>query len=64
VPSHWSGFGDFPEDEDFVAEGWLIEPPSGIKQAARQLQEAFAGIEWVAAIPDQSFMSGSVGQSR
>jgi len=50
-PLEWF-FGDFPEDEDFVAEGWLIEPPSGIKQAARQLQEAFTGIEWVAAIPD------------
>jgi hypothetical protein len=50
-PLEWF-FGDFPEDEDFVAEGWLIEPPWGIKQAARQLQEAFTEVEWVAAIPD------------
>ena len=32
-PLEWF-FGDFPEDEEFVAEGWLIEPPWEIKRAA------------------------------
>lgn len=60
-PLEWF-FGDFPEDEEFVAEGWLIEPPWEIKRAALQLQEAFAHVEWVTAIPDH-FLHVALGAS-
>jgi hypothetical protein len=45
-------FGDFPEDEAFVAEGWVVVPPSEIKQAALELQGAFASLEWLTPVPE------------
>jgi len=45
-------FGQFPEDEDFVAEGWVVVPPLEIKQAARELQRALAALEWLALVPE------------
>jgi hypothetical protein len=45
-------FGDFPQDEAFVAEGWVFVPPSEIKQAAQELQGAFASLEWLAPVPE------------
>ncbi len=50
-PLEWF-FGDFPEDETFVAEGWLIVPPGEIKQAALSLQGAFASLEWLSPVPE------------
>jgi hypothetical protein len=45
-------FGQFPEDEALVAEGWVIVPPSEIKQAALEVQGAFASLEWLAPVPE------------
>ena len=42
-PLEWF-LGDFPDDEDFVAEGWLIEPSWQIKRAA------FAAVAVVATV--------------
>lgn len=50
-PLEWF-FGDFPDDQDFVAEGWVIVPPAEIKQAALELQRAFARLEWLAPVPE------------
>ena len=50
-PLEWF-FGDFPQDEAFVAEGWVFVPPSEIKQAALELQGAFASLEWLTPVPE------------
>ena len=50
-PLEWF-FGQFPDDEDFVAEGWVIVPPVEIKQAALRVQQALAALEWLALVPE------------
>ena len=45
-------FGDFPEDEASLAEGWVVVPPKEIKRAARELQGALASFEWLAPVPE------------
>jgi 2'-5' RNA ligase len=45
-------FDQFPLDPDFQAECWIVEPPGEIKRAARDLQEAFAGLGWIAPVPE------------
>jgi hypothetical protein len=45
-------YGQFPDDEDFVAEGWIVEPPREIKRAALNVQDVFAGLDWLAPIPE------------
>jgi hypothetical protein len=50
-PLEWF-FGDFPEDEAFVAEGWVIIPPDQIKQSALTLQGALPELEWLAPVPE------------
>lgn len=50
-PLEWF-FGDFPDDDAFVAEGWVIVPPVEIKQAALELQGALAALKWLALVPE------------
>jgi len=50
-PLEWF-FGQFSEDEALVAEGWVFVPPSEIKQAALEVQGAFASLKWVAPVPE------------
>lgn len=50
-PLEWF-FDDFPKDEGFVAEGWVVDPPSEIKQAALGLQGVFASLEWLTPVPE------------
>jgi hypothetical protein len=50
-PLEWF-FGDFPKDEAFVAEGWVIVPPSEIKQAALALQGALVSLDWLTPVPE------------
>jgi hypothetical protein len=45
-------FGDFPEDKAFVAEAWVILPPTEVKQAALKLQREFASFEWLTLVPE------------
>jgi 2'-5' RNA ligase len=45
-------FDQFPLDQDFQAECWIIEPPDEIKRAAGEVQKAFAGLRWIAAVPE------------
>jgi hypothetical protein len=45
-------YGQFPDDEEFVAEGWIVEPPPEIKRAALHVQDVFAGLDWLAPIPE------------
>ena len=44
-------YGQFPDDEEFVAEGWVVEPPREIKHAALNLQGVFAGLDWLVPVP-------------
>ena len=37
-----SFFDQFPDDEEFVAEGLLVVPPGDVKRAAQRVQEALA----------------------
>jgi hypothetical protein len=59
-PLEWF-FGEFPEDEEFVAEGWVIVPPGEIKRAALELQGAFARFKWLAPIPEHFLHVGLGG---
>jgi hypothetical protein len=59
-PLEWF-FGEFPEDEEFVGEGWIIEPPGEIKRAALELQGAFAKFKWLAPIPEHFLHVGLGG---
>ncbi len=45
-------FDQFPLNHDFQAECWIIEPPDEIKRAAVDLQRAFAGLRWIAPVPE------------
>ena len=50
-PLEWL-FGDFPEDETSVAQGWLVEAPTNVKGPAVELQRALAHLEWLAPVPE------------
>lgn len=50
-PLEWF-FGDFPDDEESVAEGWLVEAPPEIKQGALGLQSDLARLDWLTPVPD------------
>jgi 2'-5' RNA ligase len=50
-PLEWF-FGQFPDDDAFVAEGWVVVPPDEIRQAALELQGALAALEWLALVPE------------
>jgi hypothetical protein len=56
-------YSQFPDDEAFVAEGWVVEPPREIKRAALNLQGVFAGLDWLAPIPEH-FLHVWVGGAR
>jgi hypothetical protein len=61
-PLEWF-YGQFPDDEEFVAEGWVVEPPREIKRAAMNLQGVFAGLNWLAPVPEH-FLHVWVGGAR
>jgi hypothetical protein len=50
-PLEWF-FGDFPEDNESVAEGWLLEAPPEIKRQGLGLQSALAHLDWLTPVPD------------
>src|SRR5215213_4831811 len=56
-------YGQFPDDEEFVAEGWIVEPTREIKRAAVDLQGVFAALDWLAPIPEH-FLHVWVGGAR
>lgn len=58
-PLEWF-FGDFSEDEAFVAEAWVIVPPAEIKRAAVDIQRALAPFHWLAPIPED-FLHVAIG---
>ena len=43
---------DFPEEEVFAIEGWLIEPSPAVKASAARIQERLRQFSWLVAIPD------------
>jgi 2'-5' RNA ligase len=53
-------FDQFPLDPDFQAECWIVEPPDEIKRAAAEVQEAFAGLPWIAPVPEH-FLHVAIG---
>jgi hypothetical protein len=61
-PLEWF-YGQFPDDEEFVAEAWIVEPPPEVKQAALNLQGIFAGLDWLAPIPEH-FLHVALGGAR
>jgi 2'-5' RNA ligase len=60
-PLEWL-FGDFPEDESFVADVWLIEPSPNIKKAAARLQRHLDRFPWLAPVPEH-FLHVSLGEA-
>jgi len=50
-PLEWF-FGDFPEDEDAVLEGWLVAPSQEVRAAAGRMQARLAHLDWLAPVPD------------
>jgi hypothetical protein len=47
-----SFWGSLPDDADAMDRCWLILPPLEVKEAVRTVQESFAGLDWVAPVPD------------
>jgi hypothetical protein len=45
-------FDQFPNDDEHVIEGWLVEPSPSIKAAATDLQMQLARVDSLVAIPD------------
>jgi 2'-5' RNA ligase len=60
-PLEWF-FGDFPVDEGFVADVWLIEPPPNIKQAVARLQGQLERFTWLVPLPAH-FLHVSLGEA-
>jgi hypothetical protein len=49
-PLEWF-FGDFPEDESSVAQGWLVEASLKVKERVVELQSALAHLQWLVPVP-------------
>lgn len=45
-------YEQFPEDQDVVLEGWVIEPSAQVKEAATHLQAAMSHLDWLVSVPD------------
>ena len=44
-------YDDFPEDEDSLLAGWVVEPAPEVKKRAAALQAALSHLEWVVPVP-------------
>jgi hypothetical protein len=44
-------FADFPDDEDAVLEGWVVEPPRDVKLAAGRVQSQLSRFGWLVPVP-------------
>ena len=46
-----SFYAALPDEPAATVDRWIAEPPEPVKEAAQRLQESFAALSWIAAVP-------------